>query len=83
VKLNLLTGAKVTIIEWYLPQPVEEHTHICEALSRLSTSLPYYLLIVEEDLQEGWDGTSQKDLNIAYLAYARWAGTTTPTYTPR
>ena len=46
MELNLLTGAKATIIEFYLPQPGEEHAQVCMALARLPTTLPYHLLIL-------------------------------------
>ena len=51
VELTLLTCAKATIIACYLPQPVEEHTRVYEALARLPTSFPRHLLILGEDLQ--------------------------------
>ena len=43
-------GAKRAIIASYPPQPVEEHTYVCEALARLPTSLPHHLLVVARDL---------------------------------
>ena len=82
MELTIPTGAKAVIIACYLPQPVEDHTQVCEALARLTTTLPHHLLVMGRDLHVGWVSTSRKDLQITSLPYERWIGLTTPIFTP-
>jgi len=83
VELALYTCDKATLIACYLPHPVKEHAYACDALARLSTTLPHHLVIVGGDLQRGWEGTSLKDLHVASPPYMRWVGPTISTFTPR
>ena len=58
VELTLQTGAKAAFISSYLPQPLEEHAKVCQALANLPKTLPHQILILGGDLQGNWDGTS-------------------------
>jgi len=59
--IDLLTRANATVFACYLPQPARKHDRVCHALSRLPTSVPHHLLVLEGDLRGGWTCASHKD----------------------
>jgi hypothetical protein len=74
------SGAKATIIAFYLPQTPVVHSQTCKALSRLKKTLIHHTIILGEEFQGRRTCPIAKGANIRKLPCHRWEGPTTPTF---
>jgi len=82
IELTLHYEAKSTIIACCLTQSLEDHSHACKTLSRLTNTLTHHTNILGGDFQGNWTSPNVKDDNIRKLLYRRWTRLTTPTFLP-
>jgi hypothetical protein len=81
MELTLHTCAKAVVIAIYLPHLVEEHDRVCQAIARLSISLPHHL-VLDSDFRGGWTCSTPKDSHVQTLPFKTRTRAPTLMFTP-